>query len=326
MYNNNKKGLRLLVLLAGLSLAMTGWAVWKEQPVFKIDKLGLLAPELAAQIGNVTRLEITHGRGMAGSQTLTIDRRESGWVLSERADYPANQKLVNETLSALAGLELVAARTSSSQWHSSLGLTAPEDLGQAIRFRMLDADGTELTSIFLGKDEKSELDAVQSVRAIGEQQKNFYVRLESEDKTWLARGRIPRGKETAIWMDANLSLPSTDQIIAVDFSDIGEGSFNIDDAKGWNDIGFQTWLTAFPTLRADDVVSAENIDFASAKRIEVKLQSGDIFWLDVVSTSSNFWARLGSSAGEAGETGEVSETSWAYKFDGASKDILMPDF
>lgn len=319
MYNR-QKGLAVLVFLACFSLVITAWAVWREQPVFKIDKLGLLAPDLAEQIGDITRLDITHGRGMSGSQTLTIERRESGWVLPGRADYPANQRLVNETISALASLELIAPRTSSLQWHASLGLTVPEDLGQAIRFRMFDADQHEITSILLGKDEKSELEAVQLVRAIGEQQKNFYVRLEAETQTWLARGRLPRGKETAIWMDANLPVPNTDQIIGVDFSDIGEGSFDKNNLNEWRDTGFQDWLASFPSLRADDVVSEDNIDFSNAKRIEVTLQSGELFWLDVVSTTSNFWVRFGSSLKEA------DEANWAYKFAGASKTILMPDF
>ena len=149
-------------------------------------------------------MEVTHGRGLSGARALHMRRTDSGWTLDERWNYPANDELVNETLLALADLKALEARTAQTDWHRSLGLVVPEDLGAAVRFRVSDGAGREMAALLLGKEQQSESEATQEVKNYGPELRQFYVRREDSTQSWLARGRLPRNPDIAAWIDPRL--------------------------------------------------------------------------------------------------------------------------
>ena len=183
-------------------------AVFFDRPVNAVSETEILLPDFARQIDAAQALEIVHGRGMSGSVTLSFKRTPEGWVMRERDDYPARQELVNETLLALSALQTGAARTAQPKWHRALGLVRPEEFGKAIRFSVRDAEGGLLADVMLGKEEASEVVAVQQTKQLGTVERNFYVRRTDSAQTWLARGRLPRNSQIAAWLDpAFPSLP-----------------------------------------------------------------------------------------------------------------------
>ena len=190
-------------------------AVFADRPVNAVSEREIFLPDFARQIDAAQALEIVHGRGMSGSVTLSFKRTPEGWVMRERDDYPARQELVNETLLALGALQTGAARTAQPKWHRALGLVRPEEFGKAIRFSVRDAEGGLLADVMLGKEEASEVVAVQQTKQLGTVERNFYVRRTDSAQTWLARGRLPRNAQIAAWLDpAFPSLPQ-ERLVAV---------------------------------------------------------------------------------------------------------------
>jgi hypothetical protein len=138
-----------LVTLVSLALALV--ASLTDRRVNAVAPPSVFLPDYAAQIDKAARLEITHGLGMSGVRRFSFARQEGIWRLEQRANYPAKQELVTETLLALADLKILEARTGQARWHRALGLATPEDFGKAVRFRVLDAQGAEMAACAVGQ-------------------------------------------------------------------------------------------------------------------------------------------------------------------------------
>ena len=81
--------------------------------------------------------------------------------------------------------------------------------------RVRDAEGGLLADVMLGKEEASEVAAIQQIKQLGAVERNFYVRRSDSAQTWLARGRLPRNAQIAAWLDpAFPSLPQ-EQLVEV---------------------------------------------------------------------------------------------------------------
>ena len=306
----------ILCFVTFISVGVLIFALQREAPVFVQEKLGLLLPELNSQLDKVARVEITHGLGLSGTQTLIFSRgAEEGdqlWRVVARDYYPANQELVNETIIALSNLEKLAPRTALKEWHRVLGLTAPDDLSKAIEFKLFDASGAPIAQVLMGNDERSEAEQKQSSKQVGDSLKNFYMRRSDLDQSWLVRGRLPRSKDITPWLDARLVWPDFDQVIEMTLRGISRGSFTRPDAASpWPSNKPVDIMVQIAALRLLDVVSADTIDFADGQTTIFTLANGTEFTISAVTTSSNFWVRLNNG-------------SWAYKFDGSARDALIP--
>jgi len=301
-------GRRLLGVLLALtvtSLGLLAYATYQEKPVHERRALGVLLPNLASRLDQVATIEMTFGLGISGTQNVTLERQNGQWVVPSRQNYRANQELVNELLLNLAAIEKLAPRTALPKWHIRLGLTEPEKLGAAIRFRLRDQSGADLAGVLLGKPESSEVEQKQAIQQIGLPQSNFYIREIGQDQSWLARGRLPRNKDVAAWIDPALPLPDMTQVARV----IGPAEMVALSAEA---PAAQTMLSAMATLRPVDVTPAALIDFTAGQILTLQLQNGDTTRITVVSTGSHLWAKF--STAEA----------WAYKFDGTAAVALLP--
>jgi len=314
----NHQRFYLLVSVTILSLGVLLFAIKREAPVFEQTKLGFLLPELGQQLDEVARIEITHGLGLSGTQRLIFERKadasQSRWVVVARDNYPANQELVNETILSLSTIEKLAPRTRLSKWHRALGLTPPDDLSVAIEFKVFDNAGAPIASVLLGNDEKSEAEQKQTAKQVGVALNNFYIRKANEDQTWLARGRLPRNKDITPWIDPNLDWPDFAQVVSISYA--GTNSLTIsreDVALPWPNQVASDIIARLSALRPLDVVKVETIDFTSGQSLILSLKGGDTFTIKSVTTSSNFWVRLNGG-------------DWAYKFDGAAREALIPIF
>ena len=280
-------------------------AVFADRPVNAVSEREILLPDFARQIDAAQALEIVHGRGMSGAVTLSFKRTPEGWVMRERDDYPAHQELVNETLLALGALQTGAARTAQPKWHRALGLVTPEEFGKAIRFRVRDAEGGLLADVMLGKEEASEVAAVQQIKQLGMVERNFYVRRTESAQTWLARGRLPRNAQIAAWLDpAFPSLPqerlvavsagkgaTEDGAIAPLLRRLPDGSWDKPDGAGW--------LEGFSRLQPEDVSRDTAINFDTASTLHLSYENGVIITLENVGAATVLWTRARASVSTA---------------------------
>ena len=272
-------------------------AIFADRPVNAVSDSEILFPDFARQIDAAQALEIVHGRGMSGAVTLSFKRTPKGWVIRERDDYPARQELVNETLLALGSLQTGAARTAQPKWHRALGLVPPEEFGKAIRFRVRDAEDALLADVMLGKEEASEVAAVQQTKQLGTVKRNFYVRRTDSAQTWLARGRLPRNAQIGAWLDpAFPSLPQ-ERLVTVN---AGKGT--TDDGAAapllrrlpdgtWDKPGGAGWFEGFSRLQPEDVSRDTAINFDSASTLHLNYDTGLTLVLENVGAATALWTR-----------------------------------
>ena len=290
-----------LSVFAAVFLLLGVIAVFADRPVNAVSEREILLPDFARQIDAAQALEIVHGRGMSGAVTLSFKRTPEGWVMRERDDYPAHQELVNETLLALGALQTGAARTAQPKWHRALGLVTPEEFGKAIRFRVRDAEGGLLADVMLGKEEASEVVAVQQIKQLGTVERNFYVRRTESAQTWLARGRLPRNAQIAAWLDpAFPSLPN-ERMVAVSAGEDGAGPPLLrrlpDDT--WDKPGGASWLAGFSRLQPEDVSRDTAINFDTASTLHLGYENGVVITLENVGAATVLWTRARASVSTA---------------------------
>lgn len=276
-------------------------AVFADRPVNAVSETEILLPDFARQIDAAQALEIVHGRGMSGAVTLSFKRTPEGWVMRERDDYPARQELVNETLLALGALQTGAARTAQPKWHRALGLVTPDAFGKAIRFRVRDAEGGLLADVMLGKEEASEVAAVQQIKQLGTVERNFYVRRADSPQTWLARGRLPRNGQIAAWLDpAFPSLPQT-RLVAVSAGKDAPLFRRLPDGS-WNKPGAARWLEGFTRLQPEDVSRAAAINFDTGSTLHLAYDNGVTVTLENVGAATALWTRARATVSNATPT------------------------
>lgn len=115
---------KTLFVLAVLALALVaGW--------YFTSQVGL--PRVPAQaerwlpgvqVAQVKAIEVQRG----DQPLVRLERREQGWVVPAKADYPADQGVVNKLLKALAEARKVEPRTANPELYGRLGLA---DKGEA---------------------------------------------------------------------------------------------------------------------------------------------------------------------------------------------------
>ena len=144
----------------------------------------------------------------------------------------------------MADLKAVSARTAQAKWHRALGLTVPEDLGKAVRFKVTDANGEVLTSLLLGK-KKLARRKPRNVKTYGLEQRHSYVRREDASQSWLARGRLPRNPNMAAWMSQELPRGDADALQSVSFGKSDKVVMTRVTADSWSLAAGEGWLAGF---------------------------------------------------------------------------------
>lgn len=319
------------VAVASLLLALS--AVMFDRKVNQTPPPQVLLPDYAARITASTRLEMTHGMGISGTRSIIVAQKNGQWVLPQRQDYPANQELVTETLLALADVKAVEARTAKPQWHKSLGLVVPEDLGRAVRFKVADETGAVLASFLLGREQQSEAEAKQEVKNYGPELRQFYARREDKTQSWLARGRLPRNANLAAWMDARLPKHDLAALQGVQF-DAPSGSYALlrVTPDSWSMAGGADWLAGFAALRPDDVTPDETINFDTAQHMRLDYADGLRITYANVGAATVIWTGISAdTTANAGDDVKAKAREinarfggWALRFDASRAPVLLP--
>lgn len=317
------RNFNILLSLAVASLALSIFVVINDRPINQLPRPQTLLPDLVAQIGNVAHIRLTHGLGLSGVATLDFDRVNGRWIYINR-NYPANQELVNETILELSQLQGIEARTHQRAWHATLGLRPPQDLGSAIRFQLSDAQGKVLADILLGNDEKSEREVSLSLVAplTARKESNFFVRLYAEDQTWLTRGRLPRARVPAAWIDPiwpHIALGRLSRIV-ITRAEHREIAF---DDKGWREGASvdARWYQNLIALRPTDVAPAEQFDFTQGISIEA-MGADTTYRYQVLGQGNALWIARTSS--NTAESTMAQFAGRAFRFDQEARAVLLP--
>ncbi len=179
------KSLIVLVIVA-VSAVLT--AVWLKQPQESMILIGQeLVPELKQNINQVTGLRVTK----AGNQTVAeIQRTDRGWVVSNKANYPADMGRIRETLLLLANARLIEEKTADPDYYGRLGI---QDIATA------DATGVQLDIQGLSQPFSLLVGKSASGGAGG-----AYVRRPGNAHSFQIDNRLPVPATTKDWLDRSL--------------------------------------------------------------------------------------------------------------------------
>jgi hypothetical protein len=162
----------------------------------------LVFPDIAATLPKAARVEIT-GAG----KSATLVARDGAWGLAERDLYPIATARLREMLTGLAELRLIEPRTADRDQFARLGVDDPGAVGStATALRVRDAQGALLADVILGH---------RRTRSQGGLPEAVYVRLPTENQSWLAEGRVPADSDPQAWLVREITDIPADKISRV---------------------------------------------------------------------------------------------------------------
>ncbi len=173
--------------------------------------------------------------------TLTIARRDEGWVLPAADDFPVNVDKAEELLTGIAGLD-----TSRLVASNRANFARLEVADNAFRRRISLVGGDETSVIYLGGSAGAD---------------TVYTRLDGEDKAYLGSGLSAweASSQVSGWIDANyVSVPQED-LISIKASN-ANGSFEFERTDGnWRYLGLPEGESFEDTLMPGILRNASSI-------------------------------------------------------------------
>ena len=176
---------KTLFVLAVLALALVaGWYFTSQVGLRRVPaQAERWLP--GVQVAQVKAIEVQRG----DQPLVRLERREQGWVVPAKADYPADQGVVNRLLKALAEARKVEPRTANPELYGRLGLA---DKGEAEEraVRLTLEQGEAPLRLLIGKPG---------------QQEGQLVRRADEAQSWLVSQRIELPASELEWLDRSVT-------------------------------------------------------------------------------------------------------------------------
>ncbi len=185
---------KTLFVLAVLALALVaGWYFTSQVGLPRVPAQA--EPWLpGVQVAQVKAIEVQRG----DQPLVRLERREQGWVVPAKADYPADQGVVNRLLKALAEARKVEPRTANPELYGRLGLADKGEAEQrAVRLTL--EQGEAPLQLLIGKPG---------------QQEGQLVRRADEAQSWLVSQRIELPASELEWLDR--------RVTAIPFAEVRE--------------------------------------------------------------------------------------------------------
>jgi hypothetical protein len=180
----NTRQLTVLAALAVICVGVTAAVLHTTNAnTIASDRRGeRVLPTLAGKANEITGLAVHQG-----TDTLSIDRRDNGFVAAD-SGFPVKADAVRDVVAGSVELTFEEARTSDPARYGDLGLADPgaAEGGKEITFRTV---GGEIGDVVVGNRDNS----------VGGPFGGVFVRLKGQPQTWLARGNVRLPPERADW-------------------------------------------------------------------------------------------------------------------------------
>lgn len=180
---------RTLLVLVAAAAIVVGWAIWlngSSRHESDGERRALLIPSLAEGLDSIERLRIT---GPGAETLVTLARSESGWVVAERDDWPADVGQLRGFLVGLSQARKLEAKTALSRNYSQLGVEdVSEPAGKGVR---LDLDWPDAsTSLIIGLNNPNG--------------RGSFVRTPGQAQSWLTDTDLAVERNPARWLSRSL--------------------------------------------------------------------------------------------------------------------------
>lgn len=135
--------------------------------------------------------------------TLSLARRDGGWIATDRASYPARAGLADGLLDSLAGMTRIEAKTDDPDWYGYIKVGGPDAPTHARGGRVVATAGEVLVDAIIGSRSGS----------IGYSRLGAtFVRPTGESESWLVEGSAFLPDSLPEWFDQLFHLPATDVV------------------------------------------------------------------------------------------------------------------
>lgn len=291
-------------------------------------------PGFAKHVREAARI---HVASKAGGAFDIVFIPEKGWVVPDRADFPASFDLVRRTLVGLAALQTIEPKTSRADWLHYIGLDAPP-AGEGIEITVRDDKSRILASLIAGKSE----DIGDATGATG-----LFVRRPNELQSWLTRSVLDPRASLSDWLAKSVMDIDRARIQEVDVDPAAGTSYTVRRERP-SDPDFK--LTQLPSGKSlsdptaadgvasavtgfgfDDVRPARELDFANASRAVTKTFDGLKLTVHVLKQGADYWATVSADAESTSKPEVASEATainahasgWAYKLPAYKGQLFM---
>src|SRR5215468_270229 len=179
----NQRQLAILAAIALVSVGATAFVLRSGTQTIASDRRGeRMFPALAAKASEITGLTIRQG-----ADTLAVERRDGGFVLTE-SGFPVKVDPMRDLVASTIELRFEETRTSDPARYGELGLADPggTDGGKEVVLRTA---GGELAAFVVGNRDAT----------VGGPVGGVFVRLKGQPQTWLARGNVRLPSSRSDW-------------------------------------------------------------------------------------------------------------------------------
>lgn len=170
------------------------------------DAYGLLFPELFEQLSEVDNIQFASGEG-----AFTLYREGEDWFIREHYDYPANFDEVKRMLIDLSEAELLEQKTDNPDEHYILGVEGADPEvpgGESLKVSLRDED-EQVAGLILGQQREITTQAGP---------KQFYVRRDGEQESWLAEGYLQINPVMLNWIQGEIINLARERIARVEIT------------------------------------------------------------------------------------------------------------
>jgi len=166
-------------------------------------------PTLAKQLPTLETIEV---RTAGDRVAVTLERKDSGWVVRERTGWPADAELVDALLEDLESAQRVEAKTAKPDHYARIGV---EPMSAA------DAAGVEVRLHGKGWDESVIVGNAPPVDG------GRFVRRAADAQSWQVDRKLDVPREPAQWLDTRLLDEPLPRIEQVDSRDAAGHEFTL---------------------------------------------------------------------------------------------------
>ncbi len=184
------RGTLILAAAAVIALGAAYYGRQSMQPTGVADS-GAFVPGLMTRVNDVAGIVIT-----SGGETATLRKRDTGWVVVEKHNYPADLSEVRALVLGLAELRRIEPKTANPERYAEIGLAdATESAAGPILVRLQDGAGGDLAAVAVGKQRPGAAEGNRS---------QYYVRTPDDPRAWLTEGRLPSARAASDWIDSQI--------------------------------------------------------------------------------------------------------------------------
>ena len=234
----------------------------------------LLFPELAQQLDQVISVQIRGPATAVESETaesVHLKLGSDGWVVAERADYPADFGSLSAMIDGLANAKLVERKTSRAENLELLGL-----------------NDEAVTRIDLEAGDKS-LPVLIGGQPAG--RKGRYIRFPEETQAWLIDQSLEVNTGPASWLESVIINIDSEQIVSVLIESpegdqleaarvTGEDNMQLQGLSENENLRYpgaaNELASALVNVRLEDLVLDETVDWQDAWKAAFTLKAGGL--------------------------------------------------